>query len=132
MAKTKYTVALSMLVGAALGASAVTTLNAQNKTPGAYVVFAVTDGGDPATYKAKVSDIAIPIIKKSGGTILAASNQVTSLHEPAMQRLVIIAWDTVEQANAWYASDDMKVPRSYFDSNTKGPAGLVAAAAPSN
>jgi uncharacterized protein (DUF1330 family) len=132
MAKTKYTVALSMLVGAALGAAAVTALNAQSKTPGAYAVFAITDAGDPATYKAKVSDIAQPIIKKYGGTILAASNQVTTLHEPAMQRLAIIAWDSMEQANAWYASDEMKVPRSYFDPNTKGPGGLVAAVAPAN
>jgi uncharacterized protein (DUF1330 family) len=122
MASNKYIIALSMFAGAAMGAATVTVVNSQYKTPGAYTVFAAIDGGDPATYKAKVSDIAIPIIKKHGGTFLAASNQITTFHEPAMRRLVIIAWDSMEQAKTWWASDEMKVPRSYFDM-TKGPLG---------
>jgi uncharacterized protein (DUF1330 family) len=126
--KTKYTVALAMLAGAALGAAAVNGLNAQGKAPGAYAVFALTDIGDPAAYKANVVDRAVPLIKKHGGNILVATNDVTMLREPALKRLVVIAFDSVPQAKAWYDSDEMKSVQAYFNAHSKG-SGSVAAAA---
>ena len=126
--RTKYTVALSMLAGVTLGAVAVSGLHAQGKAPGAYVVFALTDIGDPAAYKASVVDKAVPAIKKHGGKLIVATNDVTLLREPPLQRLVVIAWDDAQQGKDWYNSDEMKDARAYFEQHTKGPGGLANAA----
>ena len=125
--RTKSTVVLSMLAGVALGALAVNGLKAQDKGLGAYTVFAFTDIGDPAAYKANVVEKAAPEIKKHGGKTIVASNNVTTLREPALQRLVIIAWDNAQQAKDWYGSDEMKVPRAYFEQHSSGPVALADA-----
>ena len=126
--KTRYTVALSMLAGAAIGAVSVGGLYAQGKAPGAYAVFALTDIGDPAAYKTNVVDRAVPLIKQHGGKIIVATNDVTVFREPALKRLVVIAFDSIPQAKGWYDSDDMKSTRAYFEQHSKG-SGAVAEAA---
>lgn len=120
--------ALGMLAGVAIGAFAVSGLHAQGKAPGAYAVFALTDIGDSAAYKTNVVDKAVPAIKKHGGKLIVATNNVTLLREPALQRLVVIAWDDAQQAKDWYKSDEMKDVRAYFDQHVKGPGALANAA----
>jgi uncharacterized protein (DUF1330 family) len=129
--KTRYTIALSMLAGAAIGATFVGGLYAQGKTPGAYAVITFTDLGDAAAFKENVLDKAVPTIVKHGGTRLVGTNDFTILREGptpwALKRYVLIAFDNVQQAKAWYASDDMKAANAYVDQHTKGRAYVVEA-----
>jgi hypothetical protein len=79
--KTKYTVALSMLAGVALGAVSVGGLYAQGKPPGAYAIVAYSDIPDPAAFKANVVDKAPALIEKLGGHLLVATSDITVLRE---------------------------------------------------
>jgi uncharacterized protein (DUF1330 family) len=119
---------LGMLAGIFVGAIAVGGLHAQGKTPTAYAVLALTDIDDANGYKVNVVDKAVPLIKKHGGTFLVATNEVTSLRDPALKRLVVIAWDNAQQAKDWYSSDEMKDVRAYLDQHDKGPFALANAA----
>jgi len=130
--KTKYTVALSMLAGAALGVSSVNGLYAQNKAPGAYAIISFTDVGEPAAYKANVLDKAQEPLKKHGGRLIVRTNEITSLRPlpagaPPLVRYVIIGFDDAQQAKAWYGSDDQKAINAYVDEHTKGRVYLVPA-----
>ncbi len=129
--KTRYTVALSMLAGVAIGAVSVGGLYAQGKAPGAYAIVTYTDIGDPAAYKANVSDKAGAILEKAGGRLLVATNDITVLRGGTppfpLKRIAIIGFDTVQQAKDWYASPDRKDMQAYVNQNTKGRAFAVKA-----
>jgi len=122
--KTRYTVALAMLAGAALGAVSVGGLFAQGKAPGAYAVVSYTEIADPAAYKTNVVDKAPPLIEKNGGRLIVATNDITVLREGTppfpIKRFAIIAFDDLQQAKDWYASPDMKDINAYINENTKG------------
>jgi uncharacterized protein (DUF1330 family) len=129
--KTQHAVALSMLAGVAIGAVAVGGLYAQGKAPGAYAIVTYSEIGDPAAYKANVSDKSQGIMDKAGGHVLAATNDITVLREATppfpLKRVAIIGFDSVQQAKDWYASPDRKDIQAYIDANTKGRAFAVKA-----
>jgi uncharacterized protein (DUF1330 family) len=129
--KTQHTVALSMLAGVAIGAVSVGGLYAQGKAPGAYAIVTYSEIGDPAAYKANVSDKSQGIMDKAGGHVLAATNDITVLREGTppfpLKRVAIIGFDSVQQAKDWYASPDRKDIQAYIDANTKGRAFAVKA-----
>jgi uncharacterized protein (DUF1330 family) len=130
MMKTRFTVALSMLAGFALGAVSVGELYPQSKATGAYAVFALSDVGDPAAWKTNVTDPAGAVIAKYGGRFIIRTNEVHLLraNEPPVKRVAVIAFDTVQQAKTWWDADDMKSIRSYEDQHSKGPAVVIEAA----
>jgi len=92
--KTRFTVALSMLAGAALGAAAVQGLHAQAKPP----VYTVTeiDVKNVDAYMKEYVPVVQPLIKKGGGKLLAASLKVTALEGSAPKRVAINLWDSLE------------------------------------
>lgn len=104
--KTRYTVALSMLAGIAVGAAAVQGLHAQAKPP----VYTVTeiDVTNVDAYLKEYTPVVQPIIKKGGGMLLAASLKVTALDGVAPKRVAINRWDSVEAAQALYNSAEYK------------------------
>jgi Domain of unknown function (DUF1330) len=69
------TLAIGILVGTALGAAAVNGLHAQGKTPGAYAILDISEILDPT---------AVPQI--------------------VAKAVAIVAFDSVDQAKAWYNS----------------------------
>ncbi|HML13826.1 MAG TPA: DUF1330 domain-containing protein [Xanthobacteraceae bacterium] len=124
--KTKYTVALSMLAGAALGAVSVGGLYAQGKAPGAVVVLTFTDIPDPAGYKEQVLDKAQASLVKSGGQVIARANRdgITMLRPGdtpfPVKRYVILGFDDLQKAQDWYNSAEQKPINAYVDQHTKG------------
>jgi uncharacterized protein (DUF1330 family) len=120
-----------MLAGVAIGAVSVGGLYAQGKAPGAYAIVTYSEIGDPAAYKANVSDKSQGIMDKAGGHVLAATNDITVLREGTppfpLKRVAIIGFDSVQQAKDWYASPDRKDIQAYIDANTKGRAFAVKA-----
>src|SRR5262245_2545000 len=109
--KTKYTVALSMLAGAALGAAAIQGLHAQG-TPLVYYVAEI-DVTNPDAYAKEYAPKAQAIIKAMGGRQLAiggtggaGAKPVTAVDGEAPKRVVIQVWDNMEKMNAWRANPE--------------------------
>jgi uncharacterized protein (DUF1330 family) len=102
--KTCYTVALSMVAGAALGATAIQGLHAQAKPP----VYVVTEI-DVTNPKAQA------MIKAAGGRQLAIGGagganaaKLSALDGNAPKRAVVQVWDSMEKIQAWRDSPEWK------------------------
>ena len=116
------TLAAGMLVGPALGAAAVNELHAQSKTPGAYAILDISEIVDPAAVPQIIAK-AVPSANAGGGQYLAATEKITALSGVPPKRVVILAFDSVDQAKAWYnssaqqevnAMDDKAVKRRWY------------------
>src|SRR5262247_135226 len=101
--KTKYTVALSMLAGVAIGVVAVQGLQAQGKQK-AYTVSEL-ESLDPAA-QAAFTPLAQAAMKAAGGrTLNTGGGRVVGIDgPPPPKRVVINEWDSLDQATASYKS----------------------------
>ena len=101
--KTRFTVALSMLAGAAIGVGAVQGLQAQGK-PKAYSV-SETELID-ATAQAAYTPLAQAAQRNAGARPLrTAGGKVVAIEGGAPpKRVAITEWDSLEQAQAFYNS----------------------------
>jgi uncharacterized protein (DUF1330 family) len=106
----KYKMTLAVLAGAVLGAAAVQGLHAQAKPP----VYTVTeiDVTNVDGYMKEYVPVVQPLIKKGGGTLLAASLNVTAMIGTAPKRVAINRWDSLEAAQALYNSPDYKAAQA--------------------
>jgi uncharacterized protein (DUF1330 family) len=93
-------VTLAMLAGIGIGAAALTGLNAQGKSPGAYAIVDISEIGDPATFKT-----LLPIAGKAndefGGKFIARTENIVALDGTPPKRFVVIAFDSMDKAKAW-------------------------------
>jgi uncharacterized protein (DUF1330 family) len=95
---------LAMLTGAVFGAAAVSGLNAQGKAPGAYVVIDISTISDPATFKTLIP-IADKSMKEFNATNVVRTQKMVGLDGAAPpQRFVVISFDSMDKAKAWYDS----------------------------
>jgi uncharacterized protein (DUF1330 family) len=94
------TLALAMLGGFALGAFAVPGLHAQGTAAGAYVIVDINQINDPATFKTLLPKEP-QTVASFGGRFLTRTNYITGLDGVAPLRFVIIAFDSVQKAQAW-------------------------------
>jgi uncharacterized protein (DUF1330 family) len=111
--KTYFGVGLGMIAGTVLGAAAVTGLNAQAK-PTVYLVTEI-DVTNPQAYGKDFAPMAQASIKKAGGRLIAiggaggaGAKPVTALEGTPPKRLVIQAWDSLDQLKAWYTGADYR------------------------
>jgi uncharacterized protein (DUF1330 family) len=105
---TRYKIALATLAGIGIGAAAIHELHAQAKPP-AYVVVAIRSIKDADAFKTGVIDKASPAaLTAAGGRYLVRSQNVKSLDGPSPQRFVLLAFDSVEKAQAWSDSPATK------------------------
>jgi uncharacterized protein (DUF1330 family) len=102
-----------MVVGIAIGAVAVQGLHAQAK-PLVYTVTEV-DIHNVDAYVKEYVPVVQPLIKKAGGTLLAASLKVTGMIGTAPKRVAINRWDSLEAAQALYNSPDYKAAQAIGD-----------------
>src|SRR5215467_5060250 len=108
--KTRYTVALSMIAGAALGGAAIQGLYAQAKPPVYYI--AEIDVTNPDAYAKEYAPKAQALIKSLGGRFLAVGGaattigRVTAFDGEAPKRVVVQAWDSMEKIQAWRANPE--------------------------
>jgi uncharacterized protein (DUF1330 family) len=101
--KTRFTVTLSILAGAALGAAAVQGLHAQAKPPVYYV--SEIDVRDVDAWQKDYAPKAQAVIKAAGGRVLAAGQKVTGIEgAPPKPRVAVIQWESAEQVQAWVNS----------------------------
>ncbi len=96
----------SAAAGAALAATMFGGAAAQDKPPGAYYVIEVT-ATDPEA-DAKLATLLSPIVKEFGGRFLTRGGKTVSFDGAPPQRFVILAFDSMEQAQAWNDSPKRK------------------------
>jgi uncharacterized protein (DUF1330 family) len=122
--KTQYTVALAMVVGVGLGAAAVQGLHAQAKPP-VYIVSEI-DVTNVDAYTKEYVPLARAAIKNSGGKLVGASQNVTSLEgAPQKSRVTINVFDSLEKAQASRNGADYKAARIVGDKYAKFRAYVV-------
>jgi uncharacterized protein (DUF1330 family) len=97
------TLGLGMLIGTALGAAAVNGLHAQGKTPGAYAILDISEILDAAAVP-RIFAKAVPAAKAGGERYLTATEKITALSGVPPEHVVILAFDNIDQAKAWYNS----------------------------
>ena len=115
--KTHLTVSLSLLVGIAIGATAVGGLKAQGKGP-AYVIADFSEVSDLAALVAGSKGMP-GAVAAGGGKVLARSDTVIGLDGTPPKRLAIVQFESVDKAKAWFTSDAMKEPEVARKTNTK-------------
>jgi uncharacterized protein (DUF1330 family) len=104
--KTRYTVAVSMLAGVAVGGLAVQGLRAQVKPPVYFVVE--NEISDVQSYLKEYAARARDMIKANGGRYLAAGEATTFVGEPPKSRVAIFVFDDLQQIQIWLNSPDYK------------------------
>lgn len=105
--KTRYTVALSMIAGVALGAVTIHGLHAQAK-PKAYLITEteVLDRAALDTYLPQLRQAAKP----AGANIhfIPQGEKIVALVGTAPKRVTITEWESTEKAEAWINSPERK------------------------
>jgi uncharacterized protein (DUF1330 family) len=107
--KTRYTVALSMLAGVAIGAFAIQGLHAQAK-PRAFVVAEV-DVTNQEGFTKEYVPLAVKALTDSGNKPLARGGKTATIEGAPPKRVVINSFDSVDQAVAAYNSPAYKEAR---------------------
>src|SRR6266508_1366187 len=98
--KTRYAVALAVVVCFGLGAVAVQGLHAQAKPP--VYCIAEIDVTNVEAYTKEHVPRAQVLIKASGGRLLAAGQKVTAIEgAPPKPRVAVQVWDSMENIQAW-------------------------------
>lgn len=99
---------LSLLAGVAIGATAIQRLHAQAKPP-TYVVIAIQKITDADSFKTGVVEKTAPAaVAAAGGHYVIRTQNVTGLDGAPPQRFVVLAFDSVEKAQAWHNSAGQK------------------------
>jgi len=107
--KSRYTVALSMLAGAAIGAFAIQALHAQAK-PRAFVVAEV-DVTNQDGFTKEYVPLAVKALTDSGNKPLARGGKTATIEGAPPKRVVINSFDSLDQAVAAYNSAAYKEAR---------------------
>src|SRR6266436_3403337 len=102
--KTRYTVLLSMIAGAAVGAAAIQGLHAQAK-PKVYFISEseVLDRAAVDAYNSQVQQA----IKAAGGNLVVGEKIVAVLGDPP-KRVGVTEFESLDKAQAWIASSERK------------------------
>jgi uncharacterized protein (DUF1330 family) len=102
--KTNYKVILGMLVGAVIGVAGATAIHARqvNKELPGYIVAEV-DVTAPATFQKYADKVPGSLAPFNARYVIRGGNPKT-LEGESPKRFVVIQFDSVEQAQAWYDS----------------------------
>lgn len=125
--KSSYRLALTLLVGTALGGAAIQALYAQ-ATPPVYVVIDIGEFTDPAGQKANTDRSAAAVAALSrefGGRSLARTEKIEALDGTPPKRFIITAFDSMEKARGWYNSPAQREVNAVRTRTTKSRAFIV-------
>jgi uncharacterized protein (DUF1330 family) len=100
-----YTVSLTAIASALVGAAAISALHAQGTKPG-YAVVDISEITDPEAFKAiPASPTTTPSgMAALGGRFIIRTESITALDGTPPKRFVVIQFDSVEKAKAWNAT----------------------------
>lgn len=111
---TKYTVALAMAAGFALGGLAVQGLHAQAKPAGYYIGEITVKDQDG--YMKEFVPLAMKSLQESGGKFLIRGGKTIATQGSApAPRVVVIQFDSLDKAEAWWNSPTEKAATAIGD-----------------
>jgi uncharacterized protein (DUF1330 family) len=127
--KTNYKLALAVLAGVSIGVAGAKAIHAQQvKTPPAYVIAEV-DVTDTATFQ-KYADKVPQTMAPFNGQYLVRGGKTQAVEGEAPKRIVVIAFDTVEKARAWYDSPAYEAIKPIRQSSAKSRIFIAEGLAP--
>jgi uncharacterized protein (DUF1330 family) len=100
-------IGLVLLVGVAIGATAVDTLVAQSKAPGAYVVVDIDNFDNPEGFKTLIPKLG-PANAAFGVKPIVQTENAIGLDGAPPKRFAILPFDSVDKAKAWSDSPAVK------------------------
>ena len=118
------TLAIGVLAGVAIGASAVGRLNAQAKAPGAYAVIDITEINNPDLFKTLLSKADAPV-NAFGGKFIVRTEKITAIDGAPPARFVVIGFDSIEKAKEWDNSPAQKEINDMRHKSAKARAFIV-------
>ena len=127
--KTNHKLALAVLSGIAMGVAGVTAIHAQQvKTPPGYVIAEVdvTDASSMKKYGEKVPETMAPF----NHHYVVRGGKPQALEGDQPKSIVMIAFDSVEQAHAWYDSPAYQAIKPIRQSAAKSRIYIVEGVAP--
>jgi uncharacterized protein (DUF1330 family) len=127
--KTKHRLAVAVLAGAAIGAACAQAIHAQQARKPLGYLIAEVDVQDPATFQ-KYSKQVPGTIEPFGGRYLVRGGKIQALEGEAPTRSVVIVFDSVEKARAWYDSPAYQAIKPIRQSSAKGRNFIVEGVAP--
>jgi uncharacterized protein (DUF1330 family) len=104
--KTRLTMAVSMLAGAALGGAPIQALHAQAKPP--VYMIAINEVSDPNGYAKDYVPPAQKSVKDRGGEYVAAGPGMQVTGNLPNGPVVIIRWDSMEALQGWRNSPEFQ------------------------
>jgi uncharacterized protein (DUF1330 family) len=104
--KAPWTVALSMLVGIALGAAAMQTLHAQAKPP--VYMIAINEVSNQEGYTKEYVPTAQKSVKDHGGVYVAAGPGTQVTGNLPNGPVVILRWESMEALQSWRNSPEFQ------------------------
>jgi len=120
--KTTHKLALAVLAGVLIGVAGARMIHAQQaKTSPAYLISeadAITDPSAIKKYGEKVPETLVPF--NGHYHFIVGGGKTQSLDGEAPQGIVVIAFDSVEQARAWYDSPAYQAIKPIRQSAVKG------------
>jgi uncharacterized protein (DUF1330 family) len=124
--KTRFTIAASMLAGAALGGAAIQALHAQAKPP--VYMIAINEVSNQEGYAKEYVSPAQKSVKDHGGEYVAAGPGTQVAGNLPHGPVVILRWDSMEALQAWHNSPDfqaaLKIGEKYARFNIVAVNGL--------
>ena len=116
--KKRTTVTLAVVAGFVFGVAAVEGLHAQAKPP-AYAVIEA-DVTDIPAYMKEYVPYAGMTLADAGGKFLARAPKSVAMHgEAPTGRIIIVAFDSLEKAQAAFASEDFQAVKKKGDKYAK-------------
>jgi len=125
--KIHYALAAATIAGFGLGAIAIDRLHAQAKPP-VYVVIDISDITDAEGFKAvgqRSNAAGAAVFKEQGGRYIARTQNITALDGTPPKRMIIIAFDSVDKAQAWNNSPAQKEVNAIRGKTTKSRSFIV-------
>ena len=102
----RFGMALSMVVGAALGGAAIQALHAQAKPP--VYMIAINELSDPAGYAKDYVSPAQKTVKDYGGEYVAAGPGTQVAGSLPQGAVVILRWQSMEALQRWRNSPEFQ------------------------
>jgi uncharacterized protein (DUF1330 family) len=124
--KARFGMALSMIVGAALGGAAIQALHAQARPP--VYMIAINEVSDQARYANEYVSPARKSVTDHGGEYVAAGPGTQVAGNLPHGPVVILRWESMEALQAWYNSPGfqaaLKIGEKYAKFNIVAVNGL--------
>ncbi|MGO9269541.1 MAG: DUF1330 domain-containing protein [Terriglobia bacterium] len=127
--KTNHKLAVAVLAGVSIGVAGAEAIHAQQaKTPPAYVIAEVdvTDPTNMQKYAEKVPETLAPFKHQ----YLVRGGKTQALEGEPPKRIVVIAFDSAEQARGWYDSPAYEAIKPVRQSSAKTRLFIVEGIAP--